>query len=112
MGRVKAELIDGMYVVGDLAYLPKEWDRLERRRAQQREHRRLNREKRDESVRKWRLANPDRVREMNRDHMRRKRLGQYRKLQVIGSLHDLRCYGPTKDTGCRCKKQLVVREVA
>ena len=104
MGRVKAELIDGFYVVGDLAYLPHEWERLERRRLKRREQSR-------EAVRRWRAANPDRAREVTREYQRRVRFGEYRKLQVTGSLHALKCTGPTKDTGCRCKKQLIVREV-
>lgn len=104
MSRAKAELIDGMYVVGDLAYLPSEWERMERRRLRRRELSRKN-------VAAWRARNPERAREVTREYNRRRRHGNYRKLQVTASLHDLRCSGPTKDTGCRCKKQLIVREV-
>ena len=107
MGRVKAELIDGLYVLGDLAYTPEEWAKRERDNAR----RKRNHEKLREQVARWRAANPERARELNREHMRRKRLGDYKKLQVTGSLHSLKCTGPTRDTGCRCKKTLIVREV-
>lgn len=107
MSRVKAELIDGMYVVGDLAYLPDEWERLERRRAQQRAYYRDNRDRRLASQRKWRDAHPERIRELRRESARRKR-AERRGARVTGSLHDLRCFGPTKATGCVCRKILVV----
>jgi hypothetical protein len=131
MGRVKAELIDGFYVVGELGYLPDEWHRLERERARRREQRAAYH-------RAYREANRERIREINREHMRRKRAGEasrpavspeerrarklhrsrkwavggeYRALQVTASLHGLACTGPTKVTGCRCDKTLIVRDV-
>lgn len=135
MPRAKAELIDGMYVVGDLAYLPEEWERLERRRARDRAYYAANREKRLETTRRWNAKHPELRREINRKHMRRKRTGSdapptsltpaerlhrrrlahvggpYRALRVTASLHELRCTGPNRETGCRCRKTLVVREV-
>jgi hypothetical protein len=112
MSRIKAELIDGMYVVGDEAYLPSDWERLQKRRARDAAYKRRNREKVRAQVAKWRAEHPERVREYNREYMARTRKGSaYRKLQVVGSLHDLRCFGPTKRTGCYCRKQLIVREV-
>lgn len=130
MRRPKAQLIDGFYVVGDLAYTPAEWERrareLERKREYNRSYYPL-----------WRERNRERARHINREHMRRKRGGgarvvrspeerrarqlhrertravggEYRALQVTASLHSLKCTGPTQDTGCRCKKTLIVREV-
>ena len=108
MGRVKAELVDGMYVVGDQAYLPEEWAERERDNAR----RKRNHEKLREQVARWRAANPERARDLNREHMRRKRKGSgYVAHLVYASLHDLRCYGPTQATGCRCKKIELLREV-
>ena len=104
MPRAKAEFIDGFYVVGDLAYLPHEWERLERRRLRRRELSRKN-------VAAWRARNPERAREVTREYNRLRRYGDYKRLQVTGSLHSLKCTGPTRDTGCRCKKTLIVREV-
>ncbi len=110
MGRVKPELIDGMVVVGELAYLPDEWARLERRRAKVRETYARNRERHNAASR-WHAANPERVREINREHMRRKRLGETLKYRVTGSLHGLACSGPTKSSGCKCSKVTLLRRV-
>ena len=110
MGRVKAELVDGMYVVGDLGYLPEEWERLERRRAQQRDYYRRNREARLAAVARWHRANRDRVREIRRESARRRRQEARGSMRIVASLHDLACAGPTKPTGCRCHKILIVRE--
>lgn len=111
MGRLKAELIDGMVVVGELAYLPAEWERLERRRATGRAYYARNREQRLATVKSWQAANPERVRELNREHMRRRRLSGRVEYRVIGSLHGLTCTGPTKRSGCRCSKVTLLRRV-
>lgn len=111
MSRPEPELIDGMVVVGELAYLPDEWVRLERRRATGRAYYARNREQRLATVKSWQAANPERVRELNREHMRRRRLSGHIEYRVTGALHDLACTGPTKRNGCRCSKVTLLRRV-
>lgn len=93
-----------LIIVGDEAYTPEEWGaerlRRERKRARDRERNRTperlayNRE----HIRRWRERNPDYAREW----MRRKRGRPVGNL--VGSLHSLRCTGPTQSAGCRCSK--------
>ena len=65
-------------VVGDVAYLPAEWERLERRRAQQREYRKRPeiRERQRLYMREWRRRNRERHNEYRREWMRRYRAQQ------------------------------------
>lgn len=93
-----------LVIVGDQAYLPDEWERLERRRQKEREYRSRPeiRARRLEEHRRWRERNRERVRVYNREWMRRFRRGD--DPRAVASLHDLRCSGPTRKTGCRCKK--------
>ncbi len=111
MSRPEPKIIDGMVVVGELAYLPDEWERLERRRAKGREWYARNREQRLVGVKGWHAANPERVREIKREHMRRKRLGDYVEYRVTGGLHALACTGRSKRSGCVCSKVTLLRRV-
>jgi hypothetical protein len=72
------EWIDGFVVVGDEAYLPEEWERVERRRAFDRERKRgeyaANPEYHRARHRAYYHANIEKLREYRREWMR-----QYRK---------------------------------
>ena len=108
--RIAAELVDGLYVVGDEAYLPDEWEHLQRQRQKWREYHQRNRERRNEQARRWQAEHPERFREIRRESARRRRQEARGSMRIVASLHDLACAGPTKPTGCRCHKILIVRE--
>ena len=112
-----------LIIVGDEAFLPDEWEREERRRERDRQYRARPdiQPKEREYHRAWSERNRDHQRAYKREWMRRRRedpeyrerekrqrqereQGQRRHPHVVGSLHDLRCTGPTRHTGCRCRK--------
>lgn len=113
--------MNDLIIVGDEAYTREEWQEKERRRAQDRAYRQRPdvRPRIIERVRRWQEANPERKRANNIRHMRRRRAEQLatavaegRAYRVVASLHDLRCSGPTKDSGCRCRKMTVLHKLA
>ena len=75
---------EGWVVIGEEAYLP--GDKLP---APKRRYRWLTDEQREHYHRDWMRA----YRERQRVHP-----------QSFAALHDLRCTGPTRRTGCQCKK--------
>ena len=85
------EWAGSLRIVGDQAFLPSE--------RVPRPYRRLTDEERSTYKRDW---------------MRRKRAGIRAQRQdvipvAVSSLHDLACTGPTRPTGCRCKKVTLYR---
>ena len=93
---------EDLIIIGDEAWTPEEVAAKERRLAR---HREANRR----YYARWRANNLDRAREINREHMRRKRgsvprIPRAPQPRLVGSLHSLACTGPTKATGCRCSK--------
>lgn len=80
---------EGWIVYGDQAYTAEEWTR----RGPRRPYRRLTDEERATYHRDWMRAYRARLREQSP--------------LVVGSLHDLRCTGPTRATGCVCQKILM-----
>ena len=91
-----------LIIIGDEAWTPEEIAAKERSLA-------LKRARNRRYYAEWRARNPERAREINREHMRRKR-GSIPRItrapapRFVGSLHSLACSGPTIATGCRCKK--------
>lgn len=100
MGRVSlprgAYIEDGLLIVGDEAWTLREWQE-----AHAYEHSPERKAKKAENYQRFKERNPDYHRNYNREWMRQKRAGGPR---VIGALHDLACTGPTKLSGCRCRK--------
>ncbi len=86
---------NGWIVYGDQAFRPNEW-----KRRTSRPYRRLTDEERAH---------------YKRDYMRRWRAAQkvatHRAIRSVGSLHDLACTGPTKATGCVCRKVMLYQRV-
>jgi hypothetical protein len=90
-----------LIIVGDEALTPAELARQERRRAWEREYRR----RRYREDPEWRERVKGHVRAWRRKHGVRPRPDPYVPVTyTVGSLHDLRCTGPTRATGCRCRK--------
>lgn len=103
-----------LIIVGDEALTPKEYASYRRLREYQNAWLRnkwatdpVFREKRLAYNRDWRARDPERQRAYNREWMRRKRAAGRPVVVARYSLHDLRCTGPTKSTGCRCHKVTV-----
>ena len=91
-----------LIIIGDEAWTPEEIAAKERKLA-------LKRERNRRYYAEWRARNPERARQLNREHMRRKRgsvprIPRAPRPLLVGSLHSLACTGPTKATGCRCSK--------
>ena len=91
-----------LIIIGDEAWTPEEIAAKERKLA-------LKRERNRRYYAEWRARNPERARQISREHMRRKRGSMPRiprapQPRLVGSLHSLACAGPTKATGCRCSK--------
>ena len=86
-----------LIVVGDEAWTPEEWERKQKDRADRAAY------KRTPKRRAYQAA-----------YIRRQRDPSFSSkgaVQVVASLHGLRCTGPTRLTGCVCRKTLVVRPV-
>ncbi len=111
---------DGLILVGDEAYTPEEWAAGEPARQRRRERDRARYPERAAAqatyYREWVARNREHVREYHREWARlnRLKLGMkpHTKRRVAvkyeqGSLHDFACGGPTKATGCVCRKVLV-----
>src|SRR5688500_5185096 len=95
---MKPELVDGFIVVGDLAYLPNEWERLKKRRTMTPEYR----ARKAEDFRRWVEAKRDHVNAYKREWTWNQR--HPNQPRPVGYLHDLACTGSTRRTGCVCKK--------
>lgn len=63
-------------VVGDLAYLPEEWEQVLKRREAFRRYREAHRERINAYAREWRAKNRGKYREYHRDWMRAYRARQ------------------------------------
>ena len=102
-------------VVGDEAWLREDWERRERRRKWDREYRRQLRTDPEYRARlaayqrEYRRRHKERVKDYQREYMRRRRAGM---AVPRASLHDLRCTGPTRSTGCRCRKVIILAKAA
>ena len=120
--------VASLTIVGDEALTPEDLDEAEGRRAYWRDYRRNRyqtdpeyREKIKARQREWGRRNREHKRQYAREWMRQKRAQDRagrpvrpRRVPVayeVGSLHDLRCQGPTRATGCRCRKVTVARLV-
>ena len=106
-----------LILIGDQAWTPEERAAHQNRRKHEYERER-QRYATDPEWRERRLASQrrryaERIEEMRRYHrewMRRYRARQQAEaLRVTGSLHSLRCTGPTTRSGCRCHKLYVVQ---
>lgn len=115
-------------VVGDVAWLPKDWERRQKRQAYERSPERMARKR--EVTRRWEAAHAEerraykaawarqrrkdpefraRENEANRayfwaHHDERLEAERRRRVRIVGSLHDLACTGRTRRTGCVCRK--------
>jgi len=104
-------MIDTLIIVGDEAWTPEELAR-ETASWEYRE-RKAKRTTESPEARAHRLAysqayraipeNRDKHRAYNREWQRRRRAST-----AIGALHELRCSGPTRATGCRCTGKIPV----
>lgn len=110
--------IDDLIIVGDEAWTREEYEarqqKLARKRAVEKARRDADRPAYNAQQRAWRAANLERAREIRRESARRRRralIDERRVPVAIGSLHDLGCTGPTRATGCRCKKIILLRPV-
>ena len=101
-------------IVGDEAYTPEEWEREQRQRKRprnrigyMREYREKNRERLNAYKREWkRNKDAERPSALERD------IAAGIVYDVVGSLHSLKCTGPNRATGCRCKGRVkVIRKV-
>lgn len=92
-----------LIIVGDEAWFRDEWEAEQERRERGRAARRAYNARPDvkERTRRWNRANRIARRAYNRAWMANYRASQSR---LVGSLHDLACTGPTRDTGCVCNK--------
>jgi Lon protease-like protein len=86
-------------IVGDEAWLREEWEADQARRERKRASKRAYRARPDVKERTRQYARSHRA--YKREWMARYRASQAR---LVGSLHDLACFGPTRDTGCVCHK--------
>lgn len=93
-----------LVIVGDQAWTREEWERRARPRPLTPEQR----ERKRAYARAYYWRNRDRINARNREWMARHRKPSMRvvktPVRLVGSLHSLACLGPTKATGCRCKK--------
>lgn len=92
-----AELV----IVGDEGWFRDEWDAVERRRERARRRYAEDpeyRAKKNAQARRWQENNVERFRQTKREWAR-----AHRPVRV-GSLHSLACWGPTRNTGCRCNE--------
>ncbi len=104
---MKPEVIDGFVLVGDEAWTPEQWAARERSNARRRD--------RSQQHREWVARNREHVRDYKREWVKRDRLktgpkphsGRVAVKYHVGSLHSMRCFGPTKATGCVCHKVMV-----
>lgn len=93
-----------LVIVGDEAWTRAEWEAEQDRIAKSRTRRRSYRARPDV---KERTKQYDRVHRMERRAYNREWMARYRSSRssrLVGSLHDLACFGPTRDTGCVCNK--------
>ncbi len=98
---------DGLILVRDEAFTPEQWAARERSNARRRE--------RSQQHREWEARNREHIRDYKREWQARNRLkvGMKPRSKVVavkyhtGSLHSMRCFGPTKATGCVCRKVMV-----
>ncbi len=111
---MKPEVIDGFVLVGDQAWTTEQWAARERSRERRRERDRAHYQ--DSAYhREWAARNREHVRDYNREWARRNRLklgmkphsGRVAVKYEVASLHSMRCFGPTKATGCVCRKVMV-----
>ena len=108
-----------LVIVGDEAWTAEEYEAEQARRERARNLSPEARKRQAENHRRWVEANRDRVRAYKADWQRRKRLSERLRreeevgaVRIVGSLHSLKCSGPTTRTGCRCRKTLIVERVA
>lgn len=112
-----------LVIVGDQAYTAPEWERLQRRREKDRTRYHTDPERRAKvhaAAARWNRSHPERIRELHREHMNRRRADpEYRALELVknrerapryrtylvGSLHTLACSGPTVAAGCVCARR-------
>ena len=111
-----------LVIRGDQAWTPAEYEARQRRLRGDRERYQRDperRAKRRAQNREWAEKNRKRLRVYNREWMRRDRARkrglaviEARAVRVVASLHSLRCLGPTKATGCMCRKVYVCERAA
>ena len=110
-----------LVIVGDEAWTAEEYEAEQARRERRREYeaRPERRVRRAERYRRWVEANREHLRAYKREWNARQRAEVKRRagvavevVRVVGSLHSLKCSGPTTRTGCRCRKTLIVERVA
>ncbi len=106
-------MTDNLIIVGDEAWTPEEWEAERRRRSyspspKRREWQR-NYLRNYQKQPHWR-AYKTRWQQIQRAEEKRTSAADTL-VRVVGSLHGLGCTGPTKATGCRCSKKLVVTPV-
>lgn len=110
-----------LVIVGNEAWTAEEYEaeQARRERRQQYEARPERRARRAERYRSWAKANREHLRGYKREWAARNRAEMKRQqgidveiVRVVGSLHSLKCSGPTERTGCRCRKTLIVERVA
>ncbi len=114
---MKPEVIDGFVLVGDQAWTTEQWAARERSLQLQRERKRAYYKdgKGRDYHREWVARNREHVRDYKREWQRRYRLelgakprsGRVAVKYEVASLHSMRCFGPTKATGCVCRKVMV-----
>lgn len=94
---------EGWLVCGDQAWTRDEWAATAWHRARDREYRRRPevRARRIAASKRWAAEHREERKAYNREWMRRKRGNMP---LPVGSLHDLACSGPTRATGCVCRK--------
>ncbi len=99
---------EGWIIEDGEAWLPEDWDRRERRRAQWRSYKASHSEQNRLRASAWNLAHPEQHKANTRAAWRRKREAELgtplRAVRIVASLHHLACIGRTRREGCVCPK--------